>query len=186
MKNEDELVDKALSGSQSSFESLLYPYRNGMLSLAYRMTGDEQEAREVCQEAMMKIFKYLGKFKRGKSLKNWMYSIVTHSACDHLRGRKKHTKLHDGHYPAYTDEENSPEDQFLRQEIKERLKECLERLAPKERIVFLLRDVEGFSVEETAEVVGGSSVSIRVHLSRARKKIRDQFETFYSSKEVRG
>jgi RNA polymerase sigma-70 factor (ECF subfamily) len=185
MNNEDELVEKALQGSHSAFESLLHPYRNMMLSLALRMTGDREDAQEVCQEAMMKIYKYLGKYQTGKRFKNWIYSIVAHSALDFLNGKKKITKLNREFISRQPDGEFSPEMRLLQREIKSRLKLYLGKLLPKERLVFLLRDVEGFSTKETAEILGGSLVSTRVHLSRARQKLRAQLKNFHPEIEVK-
>ena len=71
MKNEEELIEAALQGDEAAFELLLYPYRNNMLTLSYRMLGNLEDAKEVCQEAMFKIYRYLSGFKKGKSFKNW-------------------------------------------------------------------------------------------------------------------
>lgn len=184
MNNDDELVERALRGSHSAFENLLRPYRNMMLSLAFRMTGDKEDAREVCQEAMMKVYKYLGKYQSGKSFKNWIYKIVAHSAFDILRNKKRMAKMHREFISTQTDGEFSPEKRLLNREIKTKLKMCLEKLPPKEKMVFLLRDVEGFSTKETTEILGGSLVSTRVHLSHARQKLRKQFKVIHPEMEV--
>ena len=184
MNNEDVLVEKTLQGSHSAFESLLHPYRNMMLSLALRMTGDKEDALEVCQEAMMKIYKYLGKYQSGKRFKNWIYSIVAHSALDFLSSKKKMAKLNREFISMQTDGEYSPEKRLLNREIKTKLMLFLGKLPPKERMVFLLRDAEGFSTKETAEILGGSLVSTQVHLSRARQKLREQFKIFHPEMEV--
>jgi len=89
MKNEDELVGEALQGDHSSFEQLLRPYRQGLLNMAYRMTGNREEAKEICQDALIKVYKYLHRFKRGKSFKNWAYKITVNSAYDFLRKKKR-------------------------------------------------------------------------------------------------
>lgn len=184
MNNEDELVERALQGNHSAFENLLRPYRNMMLNLAFRMTGDIEDAREVCQDAMMKIYKYLRKYKSGKSFKNWIYRIVAHSAFDFLRSKKRMVRLHREYISTQTEGEFSPEKRLLNREIKTKLKMYQEKLSPKEKIVFLLRDVEGFSTKETTEILGGSLVSTRVHLSRARQKLRQQFKVIHPEMEV--
>ena len=89
MKNEDELVGEVLKGDQSSFELLLHPYRLGLLNMAYRMTGNREEAKEICQDALIKVYRYLHRYEKGKSFKSWVYKITMNSAYDFLRKKKK-------------------------------------------------------------------------------------------------
>ena len=93
MKNEDELVMAVLQGDHGSFELLLRPYRRGLLNMAYRMTGNTEEAKEVCQEALIRIFRYLNKFKKGRNFKNWIYKIVVNTGYDFLRRKKKYEEI---------------------------------------------------------------------------------------------
>ncbi len=176
MKNEDELVGEVLKGDQSSFELLLRPYRLGLLNMAYRMTGNREEAKEVCQDALMKVYRYLHRYERGKSFKSWVYKITMNSAYDFLRKKKKSEDIIERYKGLHPAANSNPEQQFLNREIRSKIESCLQNLSPKEKAVFLLRDGDGFSVEETSEILKCSSLSVRTHLSRARKKIRDQFE----------
>lgn len=93
MKNEKDLIEAALQGDEDAFELLLYPYRNNMLNLSFRMVGNLEDAKEVCQEAILKIFKYMNGFKRGKSFKNWMYKIVVNASNDFLRKKRRHEDI---------------------------------------------------------------------------------------------
>jgi RNA polymerase sigma-70 factor (ECF subfamily) len=188
MKSEDELVEEVLSGNHSSFELLLQPYRQGLLNMAYRMTGNIEEAKEVCQEALIKVYRYLDKFKKGRSFKSWIYRITMNSAYDSLRKKKRHEDLVESQKSVDLSASQGPEKQLLNREIKARIDTCLGDLSPKEKAVFLLRDEEGLSIEEASEILKCSSISVRTHLSRARKKIREQFDriNFTVKKEVRG
>ncbi len=183
MKNEDELVEEVLRGDDDSFENLLCPYRQGMLSMACRMSGDWEEAKEICQEAVIKVFKHLHKFKKGKSFKSWLYSIVVNSAYDLLRRKKRYQGLIEGQKSLMLSSGSDPEKLLIDKEAKAKIDFCLQSLSPKEKAVFLLRDGEGFSVKEASEVLGCSSMSVRTHLSRARQKIREQFEKIYPAPE---
>jgi len=187
MKSEDELVDEVLKGNHRSFELLLQPYRQGLLNMAYRMTGNLEEAKEVCQEALIKVYRYLDKFKKGRSLKSWIYKITVNSAYDSLRNKKRFEDLVESQKKAAVRAGQDPEKQLLNTEIKAKIEACLQDLSPKEKATFLLRDGEGFSIEEASEILKCSSMSVRTHLSRARKKIREQFEkiNFADTKEVR-
>lgn len=188
MRSEDELVEKVLKGDQASFELLLQPHRQGLLNMAYRMTGNLEEAKEVCQEALIKIYRYLIKFKKGKSFKSWIYKITLNSTYDFLRRKKKYDDIVESQKGVLPVAGLDPERQLMNREIKEKIEASLQNLSPKEKAVFLLRDGEGFSVEETSEVLGSSSISVRTHLSRARQKIRAQFEKIglADKREVKG
>ena len=183
MKNEDELVKAVLQGDHSSFEPLLRPYRRGLLNMAYRMTGNLEEAKEVCQEALIRIFRYLSKFKKGRSFKNWIYKIVMNTAYDFLRGKKRHEEIVGKQKRLAVSPAPDPEKQLLNKEIKDKIEACLQSLSPKEKAVFLLRDEEGLSIDETSRILGCSSLSVRTHLSRARQKIRTRFESMFSTVE---
>lgn len=188
MKSEDELVEEVLKGNNSSFELLFSSYREGLLNMAFRMTGNLEEAKEICQEAIIKTYKYLRSFKRGSSFKNWIYKIFVNSSYDFLRKKRKYEGIIDCQKNFVINESQGPEQRFLHKEIGEKIEHCLQNLSPKERVVFLLRDGEGFSIKEASKILGWSSSSVRTHLSNARRKIREQFEKIYPLKagEVKG
>ena len=187
-ENEDELVEDVLSGNHNSFELLLRPYRGGLLNIAYRMTGNIEDAKEICQEAFIKIFRHLHSYKKGTSFKSWIYKTVINASYDFLRKKKKFDTLVVNQKKVTFDESQTPEKLYSQKEIKEKIKHCIHDLSPREKAIFLLRDQEGYSISEASEIIGCSSVSVRVHLSRARKKIKEQFEKIYfiSNEEVNG
>jgi RNA polymerase sigma-70 factor (ECF subfamily) len=155
--------------------------------MAYHLTGNLEEAKEVCQEALIKVYRYLDKFKKGRSFKSWIYRITVNSAYDSLRKKKKYEDLVDSQKKVDFSAGHDPEKQLLNTEIRAKIETCLKDLSPKEKATFLLRDGEGFSIQEASEILKCSSISIRTHLSRARKKIREQYEkiNFTETKEVR-
>jgi RNA polymerase sigma-70 factor (ECF subfamily) len=179
MRDEDKLVEDVLQGDHSSFELLLQPYRQGLLNMAYRITGDREEAREVCQDTFLKIFKYLKSYKKGRSFKTWVYKILVNTSYDFLRKRKKYEQMITRQKSEFVLENPNSEQKFYNSEIKEKIQSVLNVLSPKEKAVFLLRDSEGLSVQETAVVLRCSPISVRTHLSRARQKIRGHFEKKY-------
>jgi RNA polymerase sigma-70 factor (ECF subfamily) len=179
MKNEEELIEAALQGDEDAFEHLLYPYRNNMLHLSYRMVGNLEDAKEVCQEAILKIYKYLSGFKKDKSFKNWIYKIVVNASNDFLRKKRRREDIFSMKKALTDNLQESPETQFLNKEMREKITYCLGGLTPKERAVFLLRDGEGLSVKEAAGVLGASSMSVRTHLSRARQKLRGRLAKIF-------
>jgi len=175
MKKEEDLIIEVLEGQNDSFEPLLRPYRQGMLNMAYRMTGNIEEAKEICQEATIKIFKYLGSFRREKSFKNWLYKTVVNCSYDFLKKKSRYNALIAEQKKSFFNDSYNPEKNYSNMEIKEKIQNCLRVLSPKEKAVFLLRDAEGFSIIETSQILGSSSNSIRTHLSRARQKLRTEY-----------
>jgi RNA polymerase sigma-70 factor (ECF subfamily) len=179
MKSEEELIEKILNGDVSNFETLLQPYRQGVLNMAIYMTGDVEEAKEVCQEAFIKIFRYLRSFKKGKNFKNWLYKTVINCSYDNLNKKKRYGQMIEGQMDAFKPRAVDPEETYIQDELRIKLNNCLQVLSPKEKAIFLLRDKQGLSIEETAGILKSSSISIRANLSRARKKLRMQIEKLY-------
>jgi RNA polymerase sigma-70 factor (ECF subfamily) len=176
MKDEDKLVEEVLQGQYSSFEVLLQPYRQGFLNMAYRITGDIEEAKEICQEALLKIFKYLKSYKRGRSFKTWSYKVLMNTSYDYLKEKKKFKRVIDSQKSTSVYEIPQFEQRVWKNQMKEKIRGMLDILSPKERAVFLLRDGENLSVREASLVLGCSQISVRTHLSRARQKIKAHFE----------
>lgn len=126
----------------------------------------------------MKAYKYLGSYDPEKSFGNWLLGILMNEARRH---RRKMKWAASGGLASLSPEDerklraiDDPEGDHLRQEFRTRLMECLDGLSTREREVFLLRDIEERSIRETAEILRSSSVSVRVHLSAARRKIKDR------------
>jgi len=171
-ETEKELVAMVLSGRNEAFEPLVTPYRESLLSLAFRLTGNREDAREVAQEALLRAFKHLGRYDTSRSFRNWLFQIAANQARDRLRRRRKEadTAVEAARKPW---PQEDPESGRRAKEFRSDLEKCLSVLAPREREVFILRDLEELDIRETALALGCSSVSVRVHLSSARRKIRD-------------
>jgi len=170
-ENEKELVEMILNGNTEAFERLVIPYRESILNLAYRITGNVEDAKEICQETFLRAFKYLRKFDTRKSFKNWIFKITMNVAKAYVNESIKGKEILNRTYVNKVIKDNhSPA------ELKSILMECLDSLSIMERKIFLLRDMEGLSVKETAEILGCSGIAVRVHLSSARKKIKKRFQ----------
>ena len=170
-----------LRGNVEAFEPLVAPYRRPLLSLALRMVPDMEDAREAAQEALLKAFRYLRKFDPERSFRNWLFGILVNEArkvraaraiapLPFSRPRAAESGTDVSLEPASHDP--APDERYARKEIRSQLAECLDVLSPREREVFLLRDIEELSVRDAAGVLGATSVSVRVSLSRARRKMR--------------
>jgi len=172
MTNEAAWLARTLAGDDDAFARLLGPHRNAMMSLAYRLTGSREASEEICQEALIKIHRYLKRYQTGRSFRNWILKITTNSAYDYLRRCRREENLITSQKFSESLTEPSAEQGFLNKELRHRIKTCLKFLTPRERMVFVLRDVEGYSIKETSGLLRSSSMAVRTHLSRARAKIR--------------
>jgi RNA polymerase sigma-70 factor (ECF subfamily) len=181
---ERALIERVLNGDLDAFEPLITPYRQPLLSLAYRITRNWEDAKETSQETFLRAFKYLGKVDVRRSFRNWIYQILINTA-RHLKNKQAvqdrlRLDLPVDKVPT-TSSEGNPEEHQLDQELRSQLMDCLDGLTDREKEVFLLRDIEGLNIKESAHVLGCSSVSIRVHLSAARRKIQERIKEKYPS-----
>lgn len=161
-----------LSGRGEAFEPLVTPYRQPLLALACRLTGNREEAREVVQEAFLRAYRHLARYDTSRSFRNWLFQIAANEARDCLRKRRREVgALEEAGCGLAAGRD--PEAGCRAREFRSDLEKCLAALGPREREVFILRDIEEFDIRETARALGCSSISVRVNLSSARRKIRD-------------
>lgn len=171
-ETEEELIRMVLAGRAAAFEPLVNPYRGPVLALAFRLTGDRETAREVAQEAFLKAFRSLRKFDISRPFRNWLFQIAANAARDRLRERvREQAALRDAAADPFSPP--GPEAGQDRRELREGLLRLLEALSPREREVVVLRDLEELDIRETSRVLGCSAVAVRVHLSKARRKLAE-------------
>ncbi len=176
-ERENALIERVLSGDAAAFEPLVTPYRGALLGLAGRIVRDPEDAQEVAQEALLRAYRYLGSFDRSLGFRSWLYQIAVNAARSFQRKRVERDIGLDRAAPEMlgAGAVEDPEAGCDRTALRARLTACLSVLSPREREVFLLREIEELNVRETAQALGSSSVSVRVHLNAARRKIRARY-----------
>ncbi|MGO8697916.1 MAG: sigma-70 family RNA polymerase sigma factor [Limisphaerales bacterium] len=181
-----ELVQRAKAGELDAFEALTARHEQRVFSLAMRLLRQEQDAEDVTQQTFLSALENLGGFRGEASFSTWLLRITTHAALKVIRKRKglDVISLEEATEPAdnsdtiphpefIADWRQSPEQMVQTREIQRLLDEALARLDEKHRLIFLLRDVEGLSVKETAETLGLSEANTKVRLLRARLQLRE-------------
>ena len=181
-----ELVRRAKSGDLGAFEALVQRYEQRVYTLALRIVRQEQDAEDVTQQAFLSAMENLAGFRGEASFATWLFRIATHASLKVLRKRQgletvsleASTQSRDGahavpHPEFIADWRQSPEQLVQRRETRRLLDEALEQLDEKHRLVFLLRDVEGLSIKETAQDLGLSEANVKVRLLRARLQLRE-------------
>jgi len=181
-----ELVGRAQAGDMDAFEALTTRYEQRVFSLARRMLRQEQDAEDVTQQTFLSALENLDGFRGEASFATWLFRIATHAALKIIRKRKglntvslEETTEGTGqmdsipHPEFIADWRQSPEELVHQNEIRRLLDEALEKLDEKHRLIFLLRDIEGFSIKETSETLGLSEANVKVRLLRARLQLRE-------------
>ena len=160
-----------LAGRTEAFEPLVTPYRGPLLALAARLTGNREEALDVVQEALLRAYRSLRSFDASRPFRNWLFQIAANAARD--RGRRISRER--AAFPEVIDRALAPADPesgLDRRQMRSSLMTALAALSPREREVFVLRDLEELDIRETSRALGCSSIAVRVSLSSARKKLR--------------
>ena len=183
---ESELVGHAKAGDVEAFEALMDRYGQRVYSLAFRILRQEQDAQDVTQQAFLSALENLAGFRAEASFSTWLLRIATHAALKVIRKRKglATISLEEANearsdsdpipHPEYiADWRQSPEELVHKNEVKQLLEQALTQLDEKHRLVFLLRDVEGMSIQETAQALGLSEANTKVRLLRARLHLRE-------------
>ena len=182
-----ELVRRAKAGELSAFETLATRHEQRIYTVARRITGNESDAEDVTQQAFLSVIENLDSFRQEAAFATWLQRIATHAALKVLRKRRglptvsleATTESQDGYdtvpHPEYiADWRESPEQLVGRNETSRLIGEALAELDEKHRVIFLLRDVEGLSVKETADALGISEANVKVRLLRARLQLRER------------
>ena len=178
----DSLVREAQSGNQAAFAQLVHTYDQTVLRLALRLTGSESDAQDIHQETFLRVYKKLDGFRFECSFATWIYRIVTNVCLDHLRrkqARKKNGGIElsdDDFLDNLSDDRrgNNPEHQLLDQELNAHIQRALERLTPRERLVFDLKHFQGLKLRSVSEILNASEGSVKMTFFRATRKLRFQ------------
>jgi RNA polymerase sigma-70 factor, ECF subfamily len=181
-EHEAALIGRIQSGERELFYELIRPYERRVFAIAFTVLRNEQDAEDAAQDAFLKAFKYLGQFRAESRFSTWLIQVAINEA--RLRLRKSHLEImrpivdqenEDGTYTPrdFTDWREIPSEALERKEIRERLVAALGSLAQKYREVFVLRDVEHMSIEDTALALGISAGAVKTRLLRARLMLRD-------------
>ena len=182
--NDTDLIREAQRGSRAAFEELVRQYDQSVLRLALHLTRSEQDAQDIYQEAFLKAYRHIGNFRFECSFYTWMYRIVTNLCLDQLR--KKKTRKEDS--PVLVDESGeeydlldntadkrpgaNPERDLMRRELGGKINRALDRLTPRERMVFELKHYQGLKLRTIGEMLNTTEETAKNTLFRATQKLR--------------
>jgi len=183
------LVADAQAGNRAAFEELVRRYDRDVLRLALNLMKRPEDARDVYQEAFLKVYRNLHRFRFECSFYTWLYRIVTNVCLDHLRRRQARPEDQAPEVNAgYQDEvgtdfferqkENrpalDPERSFLGRELGAQIATAMERLSPRERVVFEMKHYQGLKLRDIGDALGTTEETVKNSLFRATRKLRNQ------------
>jgi RNA polymerase sigma-70 factor (ECF subfamily) len=179
---EGMLIRRIQNGEHELFYELIRPYERRVFAAAFAILRNEADAEDTAQEALLKAFKHLRQFRAESRFSTWLIQITVNEA--RMRRRKEHAAIvepiddhqdEEGNYTPrdFADWREVPLETLERKEVRQKLAEALASLGEKYREVFVLRDMQHLSIEETAKALGISSASVKTRLLRARLMLRD-------------
>jgi RNA polymerase sigma-70 factor (ECF subfamily) len=184
-RDEAELVSELQAGSETAFDWLVTHYHGPVYNLILSMLGDTSDAADGTQEVFLKAFRGIHSFRQGSSLKTWLYRIALREALNHKRWFKRHLQKNvsidaepeEGHCAIEIEDLGAtPFEQFAAHEIQAVVQEALQRIPDVFRGAVILRDLEGLSYEEIAEVVDCSVGTVKSRILRGRRALKDLLE----------
>jgi RNA polymerase sigma-70 factor (ECF subfamily) len=172
----EELIEKAKNGDVHAFGKIVNEHRSFAYAVAFRFLYDEHDAEDVVQESFIRIWNHLRDIDPNKKFTTWMYKIVVNLCYDKAKSNKRRNRIFErltsNIVETKCDSEVHLEEEFTTRETVEFIKYFADGLSQKQRMIFLLRDMQGQSVEEVSAITGLSESAIKTNLFFARQNIR--------------
>jgi RNA polymerase sigma-70 factor (ECF subfamily) len=191
LKDKD-LVLAAQRGEQPAFRELVTRYENKVYHIALKMLRNEQDAEDVLQETFINVYRHLDSFRGDSEFSTWVYRIATNASLMKIRARRPVSSLdepmndsdNDSPPRDLIDWSFTPEEALLNGETRAQMDKALDTLPETLRSVFVLRDIEGLSIEETARVLDISIPNVKTRLHRARLALRDELASYFAERTL--
>ena len=174
------LIERAAAGDSAAFERIMVHSQERVMAVTWRMLGNEADARDASQEVFLRVYKYLKRFRQDQDFFAWLYGITLNVCRDFLKKRQTHSNrfvaLREGAEGVAFEiaaEQADAESIAVQAQQRELIAQAIALLPFKERASIVLRDMEGCSTEEVAQVMKSSATTVRSQISSARKKIRN-------------
>jgi RNA polymerase sigma-70 factor (ECF subfamily) len=190
---DEELVRYAQGGDHRAFDELVRRYRDKVYRLSYKILRHEEDAAEALQDAFLSAFRGIDKFKVESTFSTWLYRIATNASLMKYRKRRDHhvsleqsqSSDEDAEGIQIPDWSRQPLNDLLNSETREVMEQGIEKLPEELRTVFVLRDVEGMSNAEVAEILNLTVAAVKSRLHRARIALRDRLNRYFAGKMSR-
>ena len=183
--DDGELISKCKRGDADAFGQLVDRYQQKVYNIAFRMTSNHEDALDLAQESFLRVYRALASYKGESAFSTWVFRIASNVCLDEMRKKKRQPRIalstdslmagEEGDYPIEiaASEGGNPEQQLLQGEMRREIIQALNRVSDEHRLVLVLRDIEGYSYEEIADIVGVNVGTIKSRLNRARLALRE-------------
>lgn len=184
------LVDRIQAQDKEAFKELVEKYQRKVYSICYGMLKDSEASMDVSQEVFIKVYRYIDKFNRDSSFYTWLYRITVNMCIDHIRKNSRVQKVeYDDRVSLDGEAEGedyimpsklgiNPDKVYGRKELRQKMLEALETLGEKHRTILILREVEGLSYEEIADVLNISKGTVMSRLYHARRYFQEALKDY--------
>jgi len=176
-------VERARSGDSDAFRLLVEQHSHAIFRLAFRMTGNEEDAEDVVQETFLRAYRQLDKYEARSSFSTWLYRIASNYSLDLIRSRKRHEEKRERGSVEDRDilqsiavDSPGPDRLLYGSQVKDRVNAALNELSAQERTAFVLRHFEGQSIQEIGEALGAGTNATKHSIFRAVQKLRKSLE----------
>lgn len=177
-----DLIEKARNGDAGAFRECIKLYGSRVNAIAYQMVGNGEDARDISQEVFIRLYRSLERFNSDYSFTSWLYRLTANLSIDFLRKNARHRQRsldEPGNTVDIKDRSPGPDDNAESSEFYGAINRLAGELSINQRRVFVLRDLQGFPTEEVAGILKCRSSTVRVHLARARRRIKDALIKHY-------
>jgi len=186
---EQNIIQKIVNGETALFEILIRRYNAVLYKIARSYGFDHEEAKDLLQETHITAYQKLKQFESRSLYKTWISKIMVNKCLYKLSyGKGKyeiaHQLIDENSQPMFSSKKQNTESSVLNKELSHILETSLERIPVHYRMVFLLREVEGFSVAETADMLGLTTVNVKVRLNRAKTLLQKELEKYYPKAQL--
>jgi RNA polymerase sigma-70 factor (ECF subfamily) len=176
--SDGDLVGRFLEGERAAFQHLVERYQGRLLNFIYRTIGDRDRSEDLVQETFIRVYRHLHRFDRSKKFSTWIYTIASNLAKNELRNRSRNPLVlfqaikknwEADHRPLqFEDNTQRPDDLFRKRHLRDLIEKAVQELPEHHRVVFVLRELEGKTYEEIAEITGVNLGTVKSRLNRAR------------------
>lgn len=176
--DDNKLVDRFLDGDISAFDIIVNKYKRKIFLTAYKILGNHEDANDITQEVIIKMYNELKNFRRESSIYTWLYRITVNLSLNEIKRKKIRNfmdidALEDW---LFKDDKQSPELSFRENELSNKLNEAIQKLPEKQRTVFVLRYYDGLSYEEISEILGTSVGALKANYFHAVNKLAKELK----------
>ena len=180
-----DIIKRCQQNDQEAFRELVSRYQEKILWIAYQMVGNYEEARDISQEAFIRVYRSLPRFNLMSNFYTWLYRIVVNLSIDYLRKQKPRNRtISFEDVGEISSSVRSAEEQLESREMSQEIHKILQELPVQYRMIIILRDIEGFSCKEIGKIVKCNSNTVRWRLFRARQIFKDHWEKYQANRKT--